>query len=438
MSKKINSRAIAAQLSWQIIDRGQSLDAALGQYFEATTLSIQDRGFIQELVYGVCRWYGALDNTAHKLLKSPIRKKDRVVHYVLLVGLYQLGHLRTAEHAAVSETVNACIRLKKPWAKNLINGCLRTFLRQTENHENDHLTDYRASHPMWMQERFERDWPNHIDKILQANNLRPPMCLRVNRIRYSVDQYLQQLSDVQIQANPDPFSNDGIILQQAVSVESLPGFYDGAVSVQDSAAQLACEFLRLEQGQNVLDACAAPGGKTAHALEKTNDQITMTALDISELRCGQLHNTLDRLKLDARVYCADAALAPTWPTPDSGYDRILIDAPCSGTGVIRRHPDIKHHRTIDDIAALRVKQRDILQNLWPLLKSGGYLLYLTCSIFSEENEQQISQFLGSQNDAMLETIKHPNALTLSFGSQTLPGVHDMDGFYYALLHKKEN
>ncbi|MCL4162637.1 UNVERIFIED_CONTAM: hypothetical protein GTU68_013613, partial [Idotea baltica] len=231
---------------------------------------------------------------------------------------------------------------------------------------------------------------------------------------------------------------DGIILQQATSVSALPGFFKGVVSVQDTAAQLACDLLNLESKQTMLDACAAPGGKTAHALERTNGDISMTALDVSSRRCEQLNDTLDRLDLDAKVYSADASIAPTWPIPESHYDRILIDAPCSGVGVIRRHPDIKHHRRPTDIEALKETQQALLNNLWPLLKPGGLMLYMTCSILPEENELQIRQFLQSRNDVMLNKIDHPNALSLDFGVQTLPGVHNMDGFYYCLLSKTDS
>ena len=436
MPKKLNTRAIAAKLSWQIIDRGQSLDAVLSRYFEEHKLSDQDRGFVQELVYGICRWYGDLDILAAHLLKSPIRNKDRVIHFVLLVGIYQLTHLDTAEHAAVGETVSACQQLNKGWAKNLINGCLRNFQRQENTSRTDKLTQSCNSHPNWILSAIKEAWPNHYQQIIKANNQRPPMCLRVNTIVNSTADYLALLHNSDISASLDPNSVDGIILQRPVPVNLLPGFFEGTVSIQDTAAQIACNFLSLEKEQTVLDACAAPGGKTAHALERMLGQINMTALDVSESRCMQLQSTLDRLKLNANVICADATKAHNWPLPEEGYDRILVDAPCSGFGVIRRHPDIKHHRRPEDIETLMQTQQAILKNLWPLLKPGGLLLYLTCSILPKENEEQITQFLASQNDAMLQQISHPNGISLKFGVQTLPGVHDMDGFYYALLSKE--
>ena len=450
MAKHLNARAAAAKITWQIVDQGKSLDAALADYFEAwqesasskqaqttpdslpqTSLS-KDRGFIQELVYGVCRWYGELDFLTTELLRSPIRKKDRVVHFVLLVGLYQLRHLNTAEHAGVAETVSACRQLNKPWAKNLINGCLRSYLRSPAPplaHAGE------TAHPQWMCASIKAAWPSYADDILNANNQRPPMCLRVNQRQYTVDDYLHELDKLQIDARPDPYSSSGIILNKACTVNQLPDFLNGACSVQDTAAQLAANILAPEINMHVLDACAAPGGKTAHLLERADNQLDMHALDISEHRLERLHTTLERLTLNANIIRADASVKPNWPIPKGGYDRILIDAPCSGLGVIRRHPDIKHHRRASDIDSLIKIQYALLSNLWATLKPGGRLLYMTCSILPSENEQQIKMFVSEQNDAMLVAIEHPNALMLEFGAQTLTGVHDMDGFYYCLLEK---
>jgi len=436
MTNKFNSRAAAAQLSRQIIDQGQSLDAVLNQYLERHDLSAQDRGFIQEMVYGLCRWYGELDHIAAQLLRSPIRKKDRVIHFVLLVGIYQLRHLETAQHAAVAETVNACQSLNKGWAKKLINGCLRSYLRKIVN--NGLILERSAdllSHPDWINASIKQAWPTWADAILRANNQRPPMCLRVNAIQSSRQAYLEQLNQAGLTAVIDPHSVDGIILEQAVSVNALPGFFDGAVSVQDTAAQLSCDILQVASTHRVLDACAAPGGKAAHILERTADKASLVALDVSAKRCEQLTETLQRLKLSAQVYVADATQIDTETLPEESFDRILIDAPCSGLGVIRRHPDIKHHRQPSDIERLNVTQQKLLYHLWRCLAPGGRLLYMTCSILPSENEDQISRFVASQNDAMLETINHPNAMSLRNGVQTLPGVHDMDGFYYSLISK---
>lgn len=443
MANTLNTRAIAAKLSWQIVDKGHSLDAVVGDYFNTHDQSPQDRGLVQEIVYGVCRWYGELDQVAAGLLQKPIRNKDRVVHFVLLVGLYQLRHIETAEHAAVAETVAACKQLQKMWAKNLINGCLRSYLRETEsaattNAETTSSIEMRnrQSHPDWILAAIERAWPEQAAKILHANNQRPPMCLRVNHRQASRDDYLLELNAAGIEAKADSYSCDGVIPSKAVPVNKLPGFEEASVSVQDTAAQLACGILDAQKGDTVLDACAAPGGKAAHLLERSNNQLELHALDISERRCEQLHSTLGRLNLDAKVFVADASAKPSWPVPDLGYDRILIDAPCSGLGVIRRHPDIKHHRRPEDIANLNHIQQQLLEQLWLLLKPGGQLLYMTCSILPSENQDQIVTFLASHTDARLPAFDHPNAIELEIGKQTLPGVHDMDGFYYCLLEKR--
>jgi 16S rRNA (cytosine967-C5)-methyltransferase len=433
MAKHLNSRAAAAKLSWQIIDKGQSLDITVSSFFENTSYSPQDRGFIQELVYGVCRWYGELDAVAATLLRSPIRKKDRVVQVVLLGGLYQLRHLDTAEHAGVAETVSACKQLDKQWAKNVINGCLRNYLREpSEVDESAEL----LSHPEWISQAIGKAWPEHLDLILAANNQRPPMCLRVNRRQNTRDEYLSVLADAGIKATADENTPDGIILESPCTVTALPGFEQGSCSVQDSAAQISADLLDVKIGMSVLDACAAPGGKTAHILERCDNRIDMHALDISERRCHQLHSTLGRLDLRADIFTADASLAPSWPLPEGGYDRILIDAPCSGLGVIRRHPDIKHHRRPSDIDSLEKTQTGLLDNLWLHLKPGGLMLYMTCSVLPRENQQQIAKFIERTNDAMLIDVPHPSALTLRHGVQTLPGLHNMDGFYYCLLQKQ--
>jgi len=433
MAKHLNTRAAAAKLCWQIIDKGQSLDAAVAQFFETNNYSPQDRGFIQELTYGVCRWYGELDMVAAKYLRSPIRNKDRVIHFVLLVGLYQLRHLDTAEHAGVAETVSACKQLNKQWAKNVINGCLRNYLRaplETDQEAN------QLSHPEWILQALVRAWPQHSELILAANNQRPPMCIRVNRRQHERDAYLALLKETGIIARIDNNAPDGLILETPCAVNSLPEFDRGACSVQDTAAQISADLIDAKPGMSVLDACAAPGGKTAHLLERCDNQLDLHALDISERRCEQLPSTLTRLGLNAKVTSADASKTPIWASPKEGYDRILIDAPCSGLGVIRRHPDIKHHRRPNDITALETVQAALLDNLWTLLKPSGTLLYMTCSVLPQENEQQIERFVARTNDAMLKSISHPSALTLKHGVQTLPGVHGMDGFYYCVLQKK--
>jgi 16S rRNA (cytosine967-C5)-methyltransferase len=428
----LNSRAAAAKICWQIIDQGRSLDSAMSDYVSKHQPDPKDKGFVQEVVYGICRWYGELEQVTKKYLHSPIRKKDRIVHFILLVGFYQLRHLHTADHAAVAETVQACKQLNKVWAKKLVNGCLRNHQRSPAEVPNP----INLSHGEWLQDQIIESWPNHSLAIMHANNQRPSMCLRVNKIHHTRDQYLRRLIDADIPAIADPNSLDGIILEQATSISRLPNFDTGSCSVQDTAAQLAARILDVKPKQSVLDSCAAPGGKTAHLLEQMENQGMMHALDVSERRCEQLSDTLSRLSLNASIFCADATDEPTWPVPEQGYDRILIDAPCSGLGVIRRHPDIKHHRRASDIVKLNEIQRELIANLWVHLKPGGAMLYMTCSILPSENESQIKCFLANHDDAVVSPINHPSALSLEHGVQTLQGVHSMDGFYYALLKKR--
>jgi len=428
---KLSTRAAAAQLAWQVIDNGHSLDRARDALFEKQDFSASDRAFIQELVYGVCRWYGELDYLALDLMSKPIRKKDRVIHFLLLVGIYQLRHLQTAEHAAVSETVKACKNLNKIWARNLINACLRSYIREPASIENA----AKLSHPAWLIEQIAHAYPEHLNTVLTGNNQRAPMCLRVNSRYQSRDDYLKRLLQHDIEAIADPYSEVGIILESPCPVFSLPGFESGDCSVQDTAAQLAAIFLNAEPGMQALDACAAPGGKTAHILERCDNLLSLDAIDVSQTRCEKLKNTLERNQLSANIYLADGTDPDSWPTPEEGYDRILIDAPCSGLGVIRRHADIKHHRRASDIEELCVVQARLIAALWPLLKQGGQMLYMTCSILPSENQDQITRFLATSNNAILKPIKHPNALTLDTGVQTLPGVHQMDGFYYCLIEK---
>ncbi len=432
-SKTLSARAAAALLSQQVIDQGQSLDRARDKLFEEHAADDNDRAFTQELLYGVCRWYGELDYIALELLGKPIRKKDRIVHFLLLVGLYQLRHLKSAPHAGVAETVNASKQLNKQWASKLLNACLRNYLRSPTVVNNP----ARASHPDWLIEKLEAHYQDEANAIFDGNNQRAPMCLRVNRCQQSRDDYLEELSQSNIPAKKDPHSIDGIILDQASPVAALPRFFDGACSVQDTAAQLAARILAPERGMRVLDACAAPGGKTAHLLELCDNSLELDALDISEVRCEQLRSTLERLNLTASVYAFDASTEDNWPSKHKQYDRILIDAPCSGTGVIRRHPDIKHHRRDSDILALQNSQHLLLESLWRKLVAGGKLLYASCSILPQENEHQIERFVAGKNDVILKTIHHPTGRRRKFGYQTLPSIDDMDGFYYCLLEKSE-
>ncbi|MGK0500479.1 MAG: 16S rRNA (cytosine967-C5)-methyltransferase [Oceanicoccus sp.] len=395
----------------------------------------RDRSLFRQLCYGVLRFYHRLNAISYLLLEKPLKDKDSDIHMLLLIGIYQLTDTRIPDHAAVSTTVDACKALNKPWARALINGVLRQWQRQPEQLLAALKPAQQLSHPNWLFRGIHRAWPDQAADILAANNQQPPMCLRVNRLHGSRNDYLQQLQNIDLAADACAFSDDGIRLQQAVGVEQLPGFSEGHVSVQDEAPQLSAGLLSLAAGQRVLDACCAPGGKTCHLLEHQPELNELVALDIDQDRLERVQQNLDRLALTASLIHGDAANTELWW--DGGqFDRILLDAPCSATGVIRRNPDIKLHRRADDIQKLVSLQLQILTALWPTLKPGGMLLYATCSILPAENEALVAQFCQQQSDAQHQPIDAEWGVARKFGRQLFPSPHSHDGFYYALLQKK--
>ncbi|MGR9012474.1 MAG: 16S rRNA (cytosine(967)-C(5))-methyltransferase RsmB, partial [Gammaproteobacteria bacterium] len=380
----MNTRLVAARVLSRVLQDGQSLTAALDNAF-STIESGKDRAFIQALCYGVCRQFHRLDFILSQLLDKPL--KDADVKALALVGLYQLKFMRVKPHAAVSETVLAA--RKKPWAKSLINAVLRTYLREQEGleHKADKNQVAALSHPDWLIKQIEQDWPEQALTILFENSQQPPMALRVNLSKTSREDYLQRLAGQDIAAQIVSFCPSAIVLDNPVPVNVLPGFADGLVSVQDTAAQLAAGLLDVKPGHRVLDVCAAPGGKTAHILE-TQPQLTeLVAVDIDESRLQRVSENMQRLNLQAKLVVGDAANPESW-WDGKPFDRILLDAPCSALGVIRRHPDIKLLRRAEDIGQLQALQQSILQAVWPLLAPGGQLLYATCSILKQENERQ--------------------------------------------------
>ncbi len=426
-------RTAAALALDEVIRQGHSLTSLLPRWQEQ--VSAQDRPLLQELCYGVLRWYTRLDALAAQLLQKPFKAKDTDVHALILLGLYQLIYLRVPDHAAVSATVAATAALKKPWARGLVNAVLRNFQRQSEALlialDDDPVS--RWAHPHWLIEKLRAAYPEQWQSILEANNQHPPLVLRINHAKMTRDNYRQRLLALGIESEPTPHSEDGLILARPVDVESLPGFADGEVSVQDSAAQLAAELLNAQPGEHILDACAAPGGKTAHVLER-QPSVTMVALDQDGGRLQRLHENLQRLQLTATVITGDAADPDQW-WDGRLFDRIMLDAPCSATGVIRRHPDIKLLRRSDDILQLAELQGRILKALWPLLKPGGQLLYITCSVLPQENVRQLQRFCREQSDAQEQPIVASWGQAQTIGRQILPGQAEMDGFYYACLQK---
>ena len=429
----MNLRVIATAILTKVIKDGQSLTVALDYALDAVPDG-KDRAFIQALSFGVLRQYHQLDFILQQLLSKSIRNKDTDIKVLLLIGLYQLKYMRVKSHAAVSETVVAA--KKKSWAKSLINGVLRQYLREQETLDklaDDNFIAYH-SHPQWLVDIIKQSWPEQFRSILQENNKQAPMVLRVNLAQTTRDEYLEKLEHNAIVASLVPFCSTAIVLKQAVLVDQLPGFSDGMVSVQDTAAQLAAELLDVQAGQAVLDLCAAPGGKTAAILERQTQIGSMLAVDIDETRLLRVNENLQRLKLQAQTLVGDASYSSQWANGQL-FDRILVDAPCSALGVIRRHPDIKLLRRESDIAELQELQKHILNEAWELLLPGGVLLYATCSILKQENEAQIEAFLSSHADAQEVLIEGEWGIKRPFGRQVLTGELEMDGFYYAKLSK---
>ena len=428
-------RKIAAQMVLHVLDQGESLNSLLGPQL-AKISDPRQRALAQELTFGTLRWCYRLEAVLNSLLKKPLKKKDRDVHALLLVGLYQLLFLEMPPHAAVSETVGVVRQLGKEWAAGLVNGVLRNAQRQSSalSESVDGTESARWSHPDWWVKRLQQDWPQDWQHILEAGNQRPPMVLRVNVSRTDSSAYLQQLKQAGIEAELSPFPDTAIRLEKPVGVDCLPGFYDGLVSVQDGAAQLSASLLNLESGQRVLDACAAPGGKTGHILETVPDLRAVVAIDSDERRLVKVAENLQRLRFNGELLAADAGDPESWWDGEP-FDRILLDAPCSASGVVRRHPDIKLLRQAGDLQALSQQQQRLLDALWPLLASGGILLYVTCSVFKQENSDALRLFLDRHHDAAELPLRVQWGKVLPVGCQLLPGEQGMDGFYFARLTK---
>ena len=430
----MKTRAIAARALQRVTYQGESLTEVF-QHATLQNLSVRDQAWVRHVCFGAVRWHGRLGAILRELLDKPIKASDKDIECLLRLGLYQIIYQRTPDHAAVSETVEASRALKKAWAGSLVNGVLRRFLREqaTVLAKVDQIESAQYSFPTWLADQIKHAWPQDWQAIMQASNEHPPLSLRVNGLLATREQYLERLKQQQIQAEPIASTELGIHLPEALAVTELPDFAQGSVSVQDAAAQQAAVLLAPQATMRVLDACAAPGGKTCHLLERY-PQIELVALDNSAKRIKQVYENLTRLNLAATVKVADAVDLAAWWDGQT-FERILLDAPCSATGVIRRHPDIKLLRKKTDIATLQQQQAALLQALWQVLKQGGLLLYATCSILPEENNLQIEQFLKTQPDARVKAIKATWGRELSVGRQILPGEQGMDGFYYALLEK---
>jgi 16S rRNA (cytosine967-C5)-methyltransferase len=497
-----NPQTIAARVLCGVIEGGKFLDTAL----ELVAAPPASRALVQEMCYGTAREWHRLGAIAGQLLHKPL--KDETVRALLHLGLYQLRAMRAPAHAVVAETVEAAAHLRKPWAKGLINACLRGYLRDARRAEAAiaHDIEARHSHPRWLIERLQAAYPHRWEAILAANNERPPMALRVNARKTTRADYLARLAAEGIAAHEAPGTEHGVVLATPLPVERLPGFAEGEVSVQDAAAQLAVPLLDVPRGARVLDACAAPGGKTGHLLER-HPEAEVVAVEIDPQRKRRIEDNLARLGLAARaaeqgpreagatgespqgrrqheamvrhdlaeaaaraaeqgpreagatgespqgrrqdttmvrhdlaeaaarVLLADATRPQDW-WDGRPFERILLDPPCSASGVIRRHPDIKLRRQPRELALLADTQQRLLAALWPLLAPGGKLLYVTCSVLPEENERTVEAFLADHRDAAEAPLALAAGVARAHGRQILPGDDGMDGFYYAALRKR--
>ncbi|BEI21699.1 16S rRNA (cytosine(967)-C(5))-methyltransferase RsmB [Vibrio fluvialis] len=425
----MNVRAAAAQVLFQVVDKGQSLSMALPAAQQ--NIRPRDHALLQEICYGALRYLPRLESIANALMDNPLKGKQRVFHHLILVGIYQLSFMRIPAHAAVGETVEGAQDLKGPRLRGLINAVLRNYQRNQEQLDAQAVSHNagKYSHPSWLLKLLQSAYPQQWEAIVEANNSKAPMWLRVNHQHHDRDAYQALLNNENIDSSVHSQAEDALKLAAPCDVTKLPGFEKGWVSVQDAAAQLSLHYLQPQDGELILDCCAAPGGKTAHILERTQGS-EVVAIDCDDTRLKRVHDNLKRLNLSAKVVCGDARYPQEW-WQGSQFDRILLDAPCSATGVIRRHPDIKWLRRAEDIVALAELQREILDAMWQQLKPGGTLVYATCSITPQENVLQVKDFLARTSDAQLVGSELDNP-----GRQILPGEEDMDGFYYAVLTKQ--
>lgn len=431
-------RAAAAHIVAEVLERGRSLDELLAAEQDEGSA----RGLKRSLCYGTLRWHHRLAAALKALATRPPEQLDPRLRGLLEIGLYQLASGETAPHAAVSETVSAARLLGHAKAAGFVNAILRRFQREQADilHAVDRDLSLRTSHPRWFVDALRRDRGEAAAlAVLEANNAHPPLWLRVNRRRATTEDCERELVTAGFTVSRHPLAPDALRVDPPVDVRSLPGFAEGRVSVQDAAAQLAVELLQPAPNDRVLDACAAPGGKTCHVLERTAGEASVLALDVAESRLVRVRENLDRLGLEAEVGCADVAAVEQW-WGGRPFQRVLLDVPCSATGVIRRHPDIKVLRRAQDIPALARRQADLLAAAWRVVARGGRLLYTSCSVLTEENETVVGRFLartpGAQDLTPELTAVWPGRPEgAGPGYQVLPGDAGMDGFYYACVGK---
>lgn len=433
--RKANSRARAAAILSDLVAGSGSLSGKLREHKD-----LADYPLLQETCYGCCRWFHLLDAILSQLLSKPIKAKDSELRCLLIVGLYQLRELSVPDYAVINESVSAVVALKKPWAKSLVNAVLRNYLRKQEEIADSLAKEkdaVRYSFPEWLYAEICNQWPQQARSIFHNSNSRPPMTLRVNRLEKTRDEVLASIAQVEFMpaASAGSYAPSAVYLQQPRAVQEIPGFDEGWLSIQDEASQLVPKLLQLEPNLRVLDACAAPGGKTCHILESEQSLTELVVLDLAPARLERITENLERLHLRASLQAADAADTDQW-WDGTQFDRILLDAPCSATGVIRRHPDIKLLRSPQEVDQLVQTQARLLNALWACLKPGGLLLYTTCSILQQENQQFIANFLNTADNAKYERITADWGVECNNGRQLLPGDSSgPDGFFYSLLRK---
>ena len=421
-------RALAAKINVGVVADGLSLEQALALSQQPNP---RDIGLLRSLSFGVLRWHHRLQWQISALLDRPLKTQDADVAALLRLGLFQLQWMRVPDHAAVSTTVDAAQQLGAGRVKGLINAVLRRFLRERDVLDRcmGEIPEALESHPSWLLNMFQVDWPEQWQDIVATNNKMPPMWLRVNEGRISREDYLGMLRASNIAVAESKQGSSAILLLEPQPMGTLPGYKDGLLAVQDAAAQLAAGFLQLAPGQRVLDACAAPGGKSAHILETCRDLAEVVILDRNNERLDSLRVSLGRLGHVGTIVEGDASQPSSW-WDGRPFDRILLDAPCSALGVVRRHPDIKVRRRQTDVKMACAIQKRLLLALWPLLVPGGMMLYSVCTTTHSETVEQVAKFLERSSDARL------GGPGVGRGRQILPGEANMDGFYYACIHKK--
>jgi 16S rRNA (cytosine967-C5)-methyltransferase len=429
-----DTRALAAQALADIALHGMSLREAMEQ--RAPKLrDPRDRALLMALLSDGARWWLRFDAALDRLLEKPLRRKEPEIHALLVLGLVQLEILQLQDYAAVAATVEATRALNRPRLAGLVNAVLRRWQRERTEllADLDAQPQTRYAMPPWLANAIAADWPAHVDAVLADSNREPPLMLRANRRRVTRDALIEQLRANDYNAEPHPWLADGIVLPHSSDVTRMPGFAQGLFAVQDGAAQVAVDVADVHDGQRVLDACAAPGGKACHLLERAD--IALTAVEFDAARTTRIRQNLERLGLQADVRVGDAGDPSGW-WDGKPFDRILIDAPCSATGVLRRRPDVRLHRRASDIDALVAQQQRILAALWPLLAPGGRLVYVTCSLLRSENEAVASNFLSRHADAKSSALQLPIGQAAATGWQILPGDGDLDGMYYAVLERR--